>query len=347
MAVMQHLRNHNEHRRRPYGAFALGALILVLATGCSDAGGDARTVLVVGLEGAEPTREIAAGARKAGKEAGDTRVRVLAVKEPSQLASAVERRLQDHDVEVVAAAGAETAALLSPLGREFPESTFVLFGRDEPPQSPPGARVVRFSRKQQGFVLGHLAALATTSGATRTNPANRIGLLGRTGEAVAAALEDSYRLGARSVDPDIHIDVAYVERNAGGDAVYDATHELVEAGADLILACAGEANAQIIQAVRESHGYVLLADDGTSRRGRGTVLAAVVTDRARATENAVGAVLAVPAPPDVRGRFGFAGGYLDFRPATPLYRRVLPKQVRDAQDELVRRLTDGELTLDR
>jgi basic membrane lipoprotein Med (substrate-binding protein (PBP1-ABC) superfamily) len=149
------------------------------------------------------------------------------------------------------------------------------------------------------------------------------------------------------VDPDIHIDVAYVERNAGGDAVYDATHELVEAGADLILACAGEANAQIIQAVRESHGYVLLADDGTSRRGRGTVLAAVVTDRARATENAVGAVLAVPAPPDVRGRFGFAGGYLDFRPATPLYRRVLPKQVRDAQDELVRRLTDGELTLDR
>jgi basic membrane lipoprotein Med (substrate-binding protein (PBP1-ABC) superfamily) len=160
-------------------------------------------------------------------------------------------------------------------------------------------------------------------------------------------LEDSYRLGARSVDPDIHIDVGYVPPRAGGDAVYDAAHELLESGVDLILACAGEANAQIIQAVREAHGYVLLADDRSVGRGRGTVLAAVVTDRAKAAENAVRATLAVPTPPAARGRLCFDGGYLEFRPGAPLYRRVLPKQVRDAQADLVRRLAEGELTLDR
>jgi len=323
-------------------------LVLLLVAGCSDAGDDVRTVLVVGLEDAEPLREVAAGARRAAKDAdGGARVRVVNAKEPAQLTDDVARRLRDGHVDTVAAAGPETAALLSALATDFPETTFVLFGRDEPAKQLPTVRVVRFSRKQQGFVLGHLAALVTTSGVTRTNPTNRIGLLGAAGGALATALEDSYRLGARSVDPGIHLDVAYVPPGAGGDAVYDAAHELLEAGVDVIFACAEEANAQIIQAVRESHGYVLLADDGHAGRSRGTVLAAVVGDHAQATENAVHAALAVPTPPAVRGPLGFPGGYLQFRPSARLYRRVLPEHIRDAQEELVRRLTEGELTLDR
>lgn len=347
MTTMQHLRNHSKRRSRSHRARAAGIFALLLAAGCTDAGDDARTVLVVGVEGAPAPKEVATGARRAAKDIDGTRVRVLTAGEPSELADALERRLREQPADLVAAADGQAAALAGPFARDFPETTFVLFGSEEPANALPTVHMVRFSRKQQGFVLGHLAALVTTSAATRTNPANRIGLLGTEGGALATAMEASFRLGARSVDPGIHIDVAYVPRSAGGDAVYDAAHELLEAGVDLILACAGEANAQIIQAVRESHGYVLLADDGSTARGRGTVLAAVVTDRARAAENAVRAALAAPTPPAVRGRLGFAGGYLEFRPGMPLYRRALPKPVREAQDELVRRLTAGELTLDR
>lgn len=126
-------------------------------------------------------------------------------------------------------------------------------------------------REQEGsFLAGVLAALVTKS--------NKIGFVGGIRIPPVMRYEVGYVAGARSVNPDIEISIAYVDDFEDPGTGKEFTLAQYNNGADVVLAAAGRTGVGAFDAAEEKGEgvYVIAADQDQSRLGPEFQLAAVI-----------------------------------------------------------------------
>jgi len=128
------------------------------------------------------------------------------------------------------------------VGRDFPKTTFVVGSGS----SGAGTNVasIDYDNTQFGYLMGTLAAKLSKTG--------KIGSVnGLEGLPNIVAQVGAYRLGAKSVNPNIEVKVIYIKDMEDRAAAKEAALSLADWGADFISGKLNAAQAGIIQAAKE------------------------------------------------------------------------------------------------
>ena len=118
-----------------------------------------------------------------------------------------------------------------------------------------------YKQNEAGFLAGTLAALVTTSDMELANEEKIIGFVGaRDTSAVINDFLVGYIEGAKFVDKDIKVEVAYVGSFTDTAKAKELTLAQYSNGADVVFTSAGPASAGSVEAARDSKKYVIGVD---------------------------------------------------------------------------------------
>lgn len=118
-----------------------------------------------------------------------------------------------------------------------------------------------YKQNEAGFLAGTLAALVTTSDMELANEEKIIGFIGaRDTSAVINDFLVGYIEGAKFIDEDIKVEVAYVDSFTDTAKAKELTLAQYSNGADVVFTAAGAASAGSIEAARKSTKYVIGVD---------------------------------------------------------------------------------------
>ena len=149
----------------------------------------------------------------------------------------------------VIAVGFAYSDALAEVAPEFPDTTFGIV--DSVVDSPNVASLI-FAAEQGSFLVGTIAATASKSG--------KVGFIGGMEIDLIKAFQAGYEQGARAVNPDIEIQVAYMGP-AGDNSAWNApdrakiaTEGMIDSGVDIVYAAAGGSGLGMHQAVAGAGG---------------------------------------------------------------------------------------------
>ena len=155
------------------------------------------------------------------------------------------RLLASSGYNPVIAAGIGYGAAIATVAQEFPDTTFAIIDADVP-----GANIVSlvFAAEQGSYLVGVIAATTSTTGA--------VGFIGGMDIPLIHAFEAGYRQGAKTINPDIRVETAYM--GVAGDATAwnnpekarSDTEMLITSGVDVGYAVAGASNAGMFEAFK-------------------------------------------------------------------------------------------------
>lgn len=118
-----------------------------------------------------------------------------------------------------------------------------------------------YKQNEAGFLAGTLAALVTTSDMELANEEKIIGFVGaRDTSSVINDFLVGYIEGAKFVDKDIKVEVAYVGSFTDTAKAKELTLAQYSNGADVVFTSAGPASAGSVEAARDSKKYVIGVD---------------------------------------------------------------------------------------
>jgi basic membrane protein A len=206
------------------------------------------------------------------KEGGDRAVEELGIEFnilESQTAADYVRNLTDgaESSDLTVAIGFLLTDALTEVSSQYPDSSFALVDSVVEAEN-----VVNYLfREQEGaFLAGVLAALTTQT--------NAIGFVGGIRIPPVMRYEVGYVAGARSVNPDIEIAIAYADDFEDPDTGKELSLAQFNAGADIVHAAAGRTGIGAFDAaIEKGEGFwVLAADRDQSSLGEDFQLAAVI-----------------------------------------------------------------------
>lgn len=118
-----------------------------------------------------------------------------------------------------------------------------------------------YKQNEAGFLAGALAALVTTSDMELANPEKVIGFVGARD--TSAVINDSlvgYIEGAKFIDKDVKVEVAYIGSFTDTAKAKEITLAQYSNGADIVFTAAGPASAGSVEAAKDAKKYVIGVD---------------------------------------------------------------------------------------
>lgn len=164
-----------------------------------------------------------------------------------------------------------------PLGSVAPDFPDVDFAIVNTVVEQPNVTSVLFKEHEGSYLAGVLAALQTQNTEDpKINPKKKIGFIGGTKSAGIDKFLIGYEQGARSVDPDIEVEVKY--SNTFGDASkgLQIAKQMYADGVDIIYGVAGGTGAGIIQAAKDTNHYAIGVDSNQDDIAPGFVLTSMI-----------------------------------------------------------------------
>ncbi|MEW9079198.1 BMP family ABC transporter substrate-binding protein [Terrisporobacter glycolicus] len=251
-------------------AIGLSATFLV---GCGAGGEDTASdsdkvsvkLLVTGALGDKGINDSAnAGAEKIEKQFGD-KVDVEVVEmgfdqtkfEPALIDAS------ESDADVIITGGWDMKEHVENTAELYPKKKFLVYDTDVNYDEYNLENVYSMTYKQNeaGFLAGTLAALVTTSDMELANKEKVVGFVGaRDTSAVINDFLVGYIEGAKFVDKDMKIEVAYVGSFTDTAKAKELTLAQYSNGADVVFTAAGPASAGSVEAARDSKKYVIGVD---------------------------------------------------------------------------------------
>lgn len=171
------------------------------------------------------------------------------------------------------------------VAKDYPDTTFAILN-----QVQKGDNIVSvlFQEQEGSYLAGMLAAEVTTDTSIKgINDKPVIGVIGGTKSAGIDKFIVGYIQGAKAVNPNIEVKVAY--SNTFGDPAIGAqmAKAMYEAGADIIFQVAGGTGIGVIQAAKETGHYAIGVDSDQDSLAPGNVLTSMVKRTDVAVENVV------------------------------------------------------------
>ena len=118
-----------------------------------------------------------------------------------------------------------------------------------------------YKQNEAGFLAGALAALVTTSDMEFANPEKVVGFVGARD--TSAVINDSlvgYVEGAKFIDKDVKVEVAYIGSFTDTAKAKEITLAQYSNGADVVFTAAGPASAGAVEAARDAKKYIIGVD---------------------------------------------------------------------------------------
>lgn len=200
------------------------------------------------------------GLQRAAAELG---VSVRVVEASGNDAPAWERNLTEASAsgqyDLIVTGGTVVASTLEAVAAQFPDQAYLIF--DSPSV---GANVtgITYAQNEGAFLVGALAALITTNPDVfpRATGSGRIGVAGGMDIPVIRDFIVGYEQGARSVDPDIEVDVRFIDDFESAQRGYDLATAMFNDGADVVYQVAGAAGLGVLRAGNDSGRYAIGTD---------------------------------------------------------------------------------------
>ncbi len=262
-------------RRTTKFAALLSASILALsACGSSDSDGDAASdsssapksdikvgmAYDVGGRGDQSFNDSAAAGLDQAKDEGLIADAQESEAEDGESETAREERLRtfaEADYDPVIAVGFAYAAALTKVSKEYPETHFAIIDDASLADVPNVASLV-FAEEQGSFLVGAAAALKSE--------ASHIGFIGGVETPLIQKFQAGYVAGAKTVKPDIKIDVKYLTQvpdfSGFGDPAKGKTaaQGMYDGGADIVYHAAGGSGGGVFEAASEADAKAIGVD---------------------------------------------------------------------------------------
>ncbi len=256
-------------RSTPHTIFAIARLALaalVLAAGTAVAA-DIRPAVIyaVGQKFDKSFNEGAyTGAERFAAETG-TVYREFQPQNPAEFTRAV-RLLVRHGVTDIVAVGYYYATPLAQLAPRYPDVRFTLV--DATVADQPNVRSIVYREQEGAFLIGMLAAMASTTGT--------IGFVGALDIPLVRRFVSGYRQGAGHVRPDTSVIVNFVGTTPAAfndpTRAGEVARSQIERGADVVFAGAGASNFGVFQTAVDLGIYAIGLDANQNYLHPGTIL---------------------------------------------------------------------------
>ena len=169
----------------------------------------------------------------------------------------------ESDADVIITGGWDMKEHVENTAELYPDKKFLIYDTDVNYDEYNLENVYSMAYKQNeaGFLAGTLAALVTTSDMEFANPDKVIGFVGaRDTSAVINDFLVGYIQGAKFVDKDMKVEVAYVGSFTDTAKAKELTLAQYSNGADIVFTSAGPASAGSVEAAKDSQKYVIGVD---------------------------------------------------------------------------------------
>ena len=303
-------------------------------------------VFVPGVVSGSPVYEMLVdGAKKAAAEISGTELKVIEggfnqAEWESKITSLAATGVYD----LIISSNPAMPDLCATVSAKFPKQRFLLL--DGYLNGNPNIFTLRYNQREQGYLAGFIAGLATVGGVPGANPAKRIGLVaGQEYPAMNQVILPGYREGARAVDSSIEVDFRVVGNWYDAAKGAELAASMLRDGADVVLAVAGGASQGVVQAAADGKAFVVWFDiDGYGVRP-GTVIGSAILRQDKAAYEQTKRYLAGTLPFGKAETVGVKEGYVDFAQDSPLYASAVPEATRRKVAETVSALKSGALSL--
>ena len=188
---------------------------------------------------------------------------------------------------------------------------------------------VNYNQREQGYLTGYAAGLATTADKSvfpYANSAKKIALVAAQeypvmNEIILPAFEE----GAKAADSGVSVEFRIVGNWYDASKSADIARSLYEEGVDVILPISGGANQGVISAAQSLNFYVTWFDNNGYDKAPGLVISSMALEQKKLAKEMVSAYLENKLDFGKAKTVGIKDGYITFVKDDPVYRQNIPE----------------------
>ncbi|MCU0284245.1 MAG: BMP family ABC transporter substrate-binding protein [Candidatus Nanopelagicales bacterium] len=195
------------------------------------------------------------------------------------------RLLAEGGYNPVIAVGFAYAGPLGKVAAEFPDTKFAIVDDASEASTAPNIANLVFAENEGSYLVGVIAAQASEAG--------KIGFVGGVNTPLIKKFEVGYEAGAKSINPDIEIDVKYLTEPPDFSGFTDpakgktAAEGMFQGGADVVYHAAGGSGSGVFQAAKAAEGWAIGVDSDQYLTAGDDVKDVIVTSMLKAVDVAV------------------------------------------------------------
>ena len=152
---------------------------------------------------------------------------------------------------------------LAPVAQKYPDQMYVIYDTEVKVNDAylPNIASIQYNQNDMGYLVGVYAALMETkSGLAGLNDQKILGFVGGMDSPVICDFLTGYIEGALSVDPEIKVDWRWINSYTDTALGKEIGAAEIEAGADIIWGCGGDAGTAAVEACYEKGVYFIGVD---------------------------------------------------------------------------------------
>ena len=236
-------------------------------------------------------------------------------------------------------------AICAEVAKKFPTQKFAVM--DGHLNGHPQIYTLLFNQLEQGYLVGYMAGLVTTSDMPGVNPELRVGLIaGQRYPMMDQAIRPGFEKGFKAVNQNVKLDFRVIGNWYDANKAAELATAMFETGTDIVLTIAGGANQGVIMAAKQLQKYVLWFDSSGYDLAPGTVAGSGALRNDRAAYETVKQAIAGTLPYGRSKTVGIQEGYVDFIQDNEHYKQTVPDSLRQRMAKRVELLKSGSIELE-
>ncbi|MCU1557925.1 MAG: hypothetical protein JWN09_1920 [Microbacteriaceae bacterium] len=279
------------------------------------------------------------GLTRAAKELG---VKVKVVQAGADDAPAWERNLTEASSSgnygLIVTGGTVVASTLKKVAKQFPNQKYLIF---DSPSVGKNVTGISYAQNEGAFLVGALSALITDNPATfpRATGSKKIGVAGGMDIPVIRDFIVGFEQGAKAVDPNVTVDVRFINDFASAQKGYDVATAQFKDGADVVYQVAGAAGLGVLQAAEDSGRYAIGTDSDQNGIHPDSTPASAIKSVGNTVYNGIKSFQAgtLKFGTTIPGDIANSGVGIAFND------KLVPKDIQDKVDALRKQVVDGTI----
>ena len=336
--------------RNRFNRLTFSVLFLISLSFISCGGKEEQTraiaVFVPGvLEGSPTYTMMDTGVKKAAEAAGIEVKTVEGGVDQAAWYNQIAALASENLYELIVTSNPAMSEICAKAAESYPNQEFLVL--DGSGLGGPSVAEVRYDHREQAFLIGYFAALATVSGdfgENKTPPSVGI-IVGQEYPQMEKEIRPGFEIGLQAVDPNIKLEFRVLGNWYDAGKARELASGLYSEGVNLILTIAGGGNQGVIAAAKEADAYVLWFDSDGTDEAPGVVLASAVVHQERAAEEWTSLWLKGELEMGKSTFVGVREGYVDFPMDGKNIRRHIPEEILSSMNAILEKMRGGELDL--
>ena len=247
---------------------------------------------------------------------------------------------------LIVSSNSSLPAIIEPLTEQFPEQKYLVL--DAYLENNRNVATVNYNQREQGYLTGYAAGLATTADSSvfpYANSAKKIALIAAQEYPVNEIILPAFEEGAKAADSGVSVEFRIVGNWYDASKSADIARSLYEEGVDVILPISGGANQGVISAAQSLNFYVTWFDNNGYDKAPGLVISSMALEQKKLAKEMVSAYLEDKLEFGSAKTVGIKDGYITFVKDDPVYRQNIPAAFIDQLSAVEKDIKDGKLKL--